>query len=156
MADEMKYAYPAHIYGKPGAWVVKFRDVHGAATGDATKEAAWALAQDCLETALGAYVDAREDIPAPSRRRPGERLVVVPPLVAAKLALYQAMRDQGVTKVALARRLGTTESLVRRLVDPGHRSHIDAVTDALAALGQELVVQIQPTPKRANSAEAAA
>jgi len=156
MNSGIRYAFPAHIREEEGTWIVQFRDVQGATTGDDTEAAAWALAQDCLETALGGYVTLRQDIPVPSRRRTGERVIAISPLVAAKLALYQAMRDQGVTKVALARRLGTTESLVRRLVDPGHRSHIDAVTDALAALGQELVVQIQPTPKRANPAEAAA
>src|SRR3546814_5497871 len=55
---------------------------------------------------------------------------VLPPLVAAKLALYQAMREEGVTQVALARRIGRDQKEVRRLLDLDHRSHIGQVEDA--------------------------
>ena len=81
------------------------------------------------------YVKAREDIPAPSPLVEGQVLVSVAPIVAAKLALYAAMREQGVTNVALAARLGLQENAVRRLLDPGHRSHIAAVEKALRVLG---------------------
>lgn len=61
--------------------------------------------------------------------------------MAAKLALYTAMRAQGVTNVALAARLGISESAVRKLVNPDHRSHIGHVEKALAAVGRTLVVK---------------
>jgi antitoxin HicB len=59
----------------------------------------------------------------------------LPPLVAAKLALYEAMRAQGITRTELARQLGLQENAVRRLLDLDHRSHIDQIDRALAALG---------------------
>ena len=65
----------------------------------------------------------------------------MPPVVAAKLALYQAMRDQGVSQVALAERLGITEGAVRKLVSLDHRSHIGQVETALRLLGRQLVVE---------------
>ena len=99
------------------------------------------MAKDCLGVALGMYVKAREDIPAPSPLVEGRVLVSVAPIVAAKLALYAAMREQGVTNVALAVRLGLQENAVRRLLDPGHRSHIAAVEKALRAVGRSLVVE---------------
>ena len=68
-------------------------------------------------------------------------LISVAPIVAAKLALYAAMREQGVTNVALAARLGLQENAVRRLLDPGHRSHITSVEKALEAVGRYLVVE---------------
>ena len=68
-------------------------------------------------------------------------LISVAPIVAAKLALYAAMREQGVTNVALAVRLGVQENAVRRLLDPGHRSHITSVEKALEAVGRSLVVE---------------
>ena len=58
------------------------------------------------------------------------------PIVAAKLALYSAMREQGITNVALAVRLDLQENAVRRLLDPGHRSHITSVEKALRAVGR--------------------
>ena len=102
------------------------------------------MAKDCLGVALGMYVKAREDIPSPSPISKGQVLISVVPIVAAKLALYAALREQGMTNVALAVRLGLQENAVRRLLDPGHRSHIAAVEKALRVVGRSLVVEDRP------------
>ena len=145
----MRYAYPCSIArDEEGAratgreaYTVTFPDVYGANTGAWTRKEALELAEDCLSVALGMCVQAREDIPEPSPPSEGQVLVAVSPIVAAKLALYTAMREQGVTNVALAERLGLQENAVRRLVDPGHRSHITSVEKALKALGRALLVE---------------
>ena len=126
----MRYAYPCNIVrdkeeerasGRE-AYTVSFPDVYGANTGGWSWEEALEMAKDCLGVALGMYVKAREDIPWPSPISKGQVLISVAPIVAAKLALYAAMREQGVTNVALAVRLGLHENAIRRLLDPGHRS----------------------------------
>ena len=66
----------------------------------------------------------------------------VPTVVAAKLALYTAMRAQRVTNVELAKRLGVTESAVRKLTNPDHRSHMSQVQKALRAVGRSLKVEV--------------
>ena len=68
-------------------------------------------------------------------------IVAVPPVAAAKVALYLAMREQGITRGDLARRLGLSETAVRRLVNPDHRSHIGQLQKALRAVGRTLVVE---------------
>ena len=85
----------------------------------------------------------RRDIPEPSRPKRGQESVSLPPLVAAKLALYEAMRDAGVSGTSLARRLGLTEGAVRRLLDLDHRSHIGQVETALSVLGKRLVLEVR-------------
>ncbi len=67
----------------------------------------------------------------------------MPSLPAAKLALYQAMREAGLTNVALGRCLKVSEAAVRRLIDLDHRSHIGQIEGALAALGKRLVVEVE-------------
>ena len=69
-------------------------------------------------------------------------MAVLPPLVAAKLALYEAMRAEGISRSEVARRLGLQENAVRRLFDLDHRSHIDQLDRALAALGKRLEVRV--------------
>ncbi len=64
-------------------------------------------------------------------------------MAAAKLAIYQAMRDQGVSQVALARRIGRDPKDVRRLLDLMHRSRLDRLEAALKALGKRLIVEIR-------------
>lgn len=117
-------------------YVVTFPDVPEAITGARTKEESLVLAEDALIVALGAYVENREDIPIPSSAVNGQVLVALSSIVAAKLALYTTMRRQGITNVAMAKRLGLNESAVRRLVNPNHRSHISSVEVALCAVGQ--------------------
>jgi antitoxin HicB len=63
--------------------------------------------------------------------------------VAAKLALYEAMRAQDVSAADLAARLGLAETAVRRLLDLDHRSHIDQVEAALRCLGKRLEVTVR-------------
>ena len=140
----MRYIYPCDLRLDEEAregFVVTFPDVRGAITGAQTKAESLFLAEDALVAALGAYVQCREDVPVPSPAAAGQVLVAVPPIVAAKLALYTAMRAQGITKVALAARLGLSESAIRKLVNPDHRSHISSVERALRAVGRTLVVE---------------
>ncbi len=140
MARPTRLAYPVELNAEAGGGlVVSFPDVPEALTEGATEREALAEAEDCLVAALGGYVDARRDIPRPSPGR-GRPLVPLPALAAAKIALYRAMRDRGLGNAALARRLGTPEGTVRRLLDLDHRSHIGQVEAALRALGQRLVV----------------
>ena len=145
----MRYAYPCSIVrdeeeerasGRE-AYIVTFPDVCGANTGGWSWQEALEMAKDCLGVALGMYVKAREEIPGPSPLADGQVLISVSPIVAAKLALYAAMREQGITNVALARRLGLQETAVRRLIDPLHRSHITSVEKALESVGRSLVVE---------------
>ena len=145
----MRYVYPCNIVrdeeearetGRE-AYVVTFPDVYGATTGGWSWEEAVEMAEDGLGVALSIFVDKRMDIPIPGPLAEGQVLIPVPLIVAAKLTLYTAMREQGVTNVALAARLDLSEGAVRRLVNPLHRSHISQVEKALKAVGRTLVVE---------------
>ena len=126
-----------------GTVVASFPDVPEAHTVGNDEAQALARAPDALQTALAIYVDARRDLPRPTRPRKGQRAVALPPLAAAKLAIHQSMRDHGVTQVELARRIGCDPKDVRRLLDLMHRSRLDRLEAALAALGKRLVVEVR-------------
>lgn len=61
--------------------------------------------------ALGGSIHHRRSIPKPSKAKPGQVMLTLPALVAAKRALYEAMGETG---VELGRRLGISEGAVRR------------------------------------------
>jgi len=125
-----------------GGVLVQFVDVPEAHTfGSSEADAGGDNALDCLIAALGGYIKLGREIPRPSPAR-GRPVVILPPLVAAKLALYEALRTQQITRTELARRLGMQENGVRRLLDLDHRSHIDQVDRALSALGKRLEVRV--------------
>ncbi len=145
----MRYVFPCNIVpdeeerkatGRE-AYLVTFPDVPEAITGGDSWEEAREMAEDGLGVALGIYVKARQDIPKPSPLNDGQVMIAVPPIIAAKLALYTAMRAQNITNVALAAKLGIYESAVRRIVDPNHRSHISEVEKALRAVGRFLLIE---------------
>lgn len=100
-------------------------------------------AVDALLTVFAYLMAEGEPIPLPSRPKRGHPCAVLPPQVTAKLAIYQAMRAAGLSQVALAERLGCDPRQVRRLLDLDHRSRLDQLETALAALGKRLVVEIQ-------------
>ena len=105
----MRYTYPCEMVPDDGGVSIRFPDVPEALTCGEDRTEAVAMAQDALATALAGYVHERWNIPAPSLAADGQELIPVPPVTAAKLALYTAMRTQDVTNVDLARRLGVSE-----------------------------------------------
>ena len=138
----MRYVYPCVLNPEEeGGFYVVFPDVPGALTCGDDRAESLELAEDALTIMLSTYVYMDEDIPVPSPAVDKQELVAVPPIPAAKLALYTAMREQGITAAALAERLGIDDSAVAKLLDPDRYSHFSAVTKALKAVGRRLVVE---------------
>lgn len=79
-------------------------------------------------------------IPKPSRLKRGQKLVPVPLWIAAKLALYWAVHELGVSQSELARRLNQRETVVRRILDPNHETRQEKLQVALAKLGKCVVM----------------
>ncbi len=99
-------AYPAALTPDPdGGFTVTFRDVPEAITEGDSREEAVLRAEDALESALAMYIAAKEPLPSPSKPEAGEVMVPLSALGMAKTALYDAMREQGVGRAELARRL---------------------------------------------------
>ena len=138
----MRYAYPCKI--KPssdGGYSVRFPDVYGANTGGDTYAEAKFQAHDCLTAALRGYIRCNEDLPLPSKVKKGQELIPVPALAAAKLSVYTAMRQQGISNAALAQQLGLSEAAVKKLVHPDFLTPWSQVSRAMELLGCRLVVE---------------
>lgn len=144
MTGPTHYAYPAELEPEPDGSAVnlRFPDVTGARTWGDDEAEALSLAEDCLVTALYGCMRFLEAIPEPSPAR-GRPMISVPPLVAMKLALYSAMREQGVSNAELARRLGVGERVVASLLHLKRRSHLGQLERALAELGVRLEMRVQ-------------
>ncbi len=138
------YTYPVVLEADDNDTVmVSFPDVPGAVSFGDDEDEALMRAVDALETMFIATIGDRRDIPVPSRPRQRQRTVTLPPLAAAKVALYQTMREQGVRKAELARRLHCDFRQVDRLLDLRHRSRLDQIEAALAALGKRLEIGLR-------------
>ena len=115
----MKYAYPCDMtldVEEGCGFVVTFPDIPPAITGGDTWDESLFLAEDALIAALTCYVNGSEVLPVSSAPSDGQVLITVPPLQSAKLDLYSAMRERGVSKSDLADMLGVSESEIEDLL----------------------------------------
>ena len=139
-----RFVYPATFStDEAGRILVVFPDLPGAATDGADVAEAFVEAADCLEEAIAGYLADGRDIPVPSKRTPGQRLVPVPLQTAAKAALHVALRGAGLSKAALASRLDCDVKEVRRMLDPRHPSKLPRLAHALSVLGKNLVLEVR-------------
>ena len=130
-------AYPIHLEDDDDTILVTSPDFPELTTFGDDRQEAIARAKDALEEAIAARIHDRKDIPQPSQ---GATRAVLPTLTAIKVMLYQGMRDQGVGKAELARRLGWQLPQVDRVLDIQHHSRLDQMDAALGAIGMTLQV----------------
>lgn len=142
---ETRFVYPVCLSAdEDGRVMVEFPDFSFGATDGADPKEALFNAIDCLEEMLACCIGDRLPIPTPSAVPDGWAAEVAPgPVIAAKAALYQAVREAGITKVALAKRLDVDEKDVRRMLDPRYATKIPALDRALAALGKRLEITVR-------------
>ena len=135
-------SYPIHIENDGMSLLVTSADFPELTTfGDDYTEAQ-ARSLDALQEAIAARIHDRRDIPLPS---PGGNIrITLPTLTAVKVILYQGMRDQGMSKTDLARRLWWHLPQVDRVLDVNHHSRLDQMEAALQAIGHRLQVSTVP------------
>ena len=139
-----RFVYPAKLTRDPaGRVLVRFPDLPGAATDGAGPAEAIEEAIDCLGSYLAARMARKEDIPEPSTGKRGTSPIPVPLWLAPKLALYLAVRAEGMSNSELARRLNVRETVVRRMLDPDHETKAEKIQAALAVLGKHLAIEVR-------------
>src|SRR3954468_21153647 len=110
-------SYPAVIHPEENAkgfWA-SFPDIPEALTGGKSVQDTLDEAADCLAEAIAGRIARGDEIPTPSKPKRGQHLISVPLYLAPKLALYITMREGGITRTSLAKKLGVSETVVRRM-----------------------------------------
>jgi antitoxin HicB len=111
------------------------------ATYGATRGEALHHAVDAIEAALASMIDDGNDIPRPSAGGRGTP-VRLPLMTSLKVQLYWALRDAGITRAELARRLSWNRESVDRLFRLDHRSRLEQLEAAFAALGRHVDLRV--------------
>jgi antitoxin HicB len=99
-------------------------------------------ARNAIEEALANRIADGLDIPAPAKRSRG-RAVALPLMTALKVSLYRSLREAGLTRAELMRRLGWNRESVDRLFRLDHASRLDQLEAAFKALGRSVDVSIK-------------
>jgi len=137
--------YPATILREQNGkgCFVRFTDLPEALTGGDDLKDSLTQAADCLAEALAGRIRRGDSIPTPSSLKRGQHPIGVPLYLAPKLALYLAVREHGFSNVEFAKRLGVSETVVRRMLDPRHDTKPAKIQAALNALGKRIVVAFE-------------
>ncbi len=139
-----RFQYPVLLTSaEEGGFVVTCRDLPELVTQGETEEDALAQAADAMDEVFATYLTEGVDFPQPSKARRREHWVAPPAETVAKAALAVAMRQAGISKVQLAKRLGVDEKEVRRLLDPHYGSKLPRIAKAISLLGQRLVIGVE-------------
>lgn len=128
---------------RKGGYVVTFPDFGYGVTQGETEAEAMEMAQDLLMLTIGDYIRESKPLPlpAPRRHRSKFRSVALPALQAAKVDLYTAFLDSGLTKTEFARRIGIHKTHIERLFSLRHHSRLGQLESAFTALGKRLHVE---------------
>lgn len=136
--------YPVNLTLTLGKVTVTCPDLPDLAAVGKNAQDALAAAMEGIEEQLQDCMQNRQSVPMPSRAAPGQQTVDLPPLVVAKIGLYQAMLNQGLRKADLARRLNVHLPQVDRLLDLRHKSKLGQVELALKTMGLRIKLTVEP------------
>jgi antitoxin HicB len=120
--------------------------------GDSRAEAQHAAA-NAIEEAIAARMSYGEPLPPPvpaAENNPGRNsmLVRLPVMTALKAQLYILLRESGMTRAELSRKLGWHREAVDRLFRLDHASRLDRMEAAFKALQREMDVEIREPLQR--------
>jgi antitoxin HicB len=110
-----------------------------------TEEEIQHAATGAIEEAIATRISYGEALPQPVHPRKAgrsNRFVKLPALTALKAQLYIVLRESGITRAELARRLGWHREQVDRLFRLDHASRLDRLEAAFKALQRELDVRL--------------
>jgi antitoxin HicB len=112
----------------------------------ADKAQVWKNALGALEEAIAARIDDGDAVPAPATEAQIKRhkgvWVKLPLMTSLKCMLYSALRESGMNRAELARRLDWHRESVDRLFRLDHASRVDQIEAAFKALHQDLDVRV--------------
>ncbi len=131
--------YPIQLEDDDDTVLATSPDFPELTTFGADRDEAIARASDALQEAIAARIHDGKDVPLPSG---GQDYAVLPTLTAVKVMLYRGMKEQGIGKAELARRLGWHLPQVDRALNLRHRSRLDQMDAALSAIGRRLHVSV--------------
>ncbi len=138
-----RFDYPINLVPDPdGGYVVTLVDFEEGVTQGETETDALAQAEDLLDEVVACRMHDNQDVP-PASTAMGRPVVSLSPRTTIKVSIYRAMRNAGMSKAELGRRLGWHMPQVMRLFDVRHETQLDQLEAALAVFGWRMRVTIQ-------------
>lgn len=137
MAHE-SYAYPAEVIVNSGEFVYQFRDLPEAIGQSSANK----FVNDAIEilqiVVSDFYMKEGKRIPHASKPRKGEVVVDLPLSFVGKIILHNAMLDNRIRPVDLARAMNLPTSEIARITNPKRKTKVDTLAAAVEACGKKM------------------
>ncbi len=146
----MNVQYPASIEWsqEDQKYWVHFLDLSETATEGETLEEAFFNASEALTLTLEGRIEEQIDIPLPSSCKKKNCILIAPSARAQAALLVRWAKNQGSrTTAELARMLNTSWPAISRLENPQHSPSLKQLERVATALGQQLVISMEPIAK---------
>ena len=143
----MDHKYPVRIgraEGEVGLIFPDFPEIASWHPETTSAEELRAQAKDALMVALHTRVMENDEIPGSSDMEDADFYVPLGSLTVMKLALYERMREEGLSRRALAERLKKSNTIANRLLDLTHNSAVSQLEAAMSVLGRQFVIYSAP------------
>jgi antitoxin HicB len=143
----MNVLYPALFEYEHERYTVKFVDLEEAITEGETLEEALFNACEVLTLTLESRMDEAMEIPMPSKMD-DQNIKLIAPLAKTQSALLMRWAKGNHTTAEIARILNTSSSSLARLEDPHYWPNLKDLELAATALGQKLIIFLEPVSRR--------
>ncbi len=104
---------------------------------------------DALKYAAGAfreiiagYMHDKKPIPSPSKVRAKDDFITLPLQTELKIRMYESLRDSGMKKSELARKMKLHRQEMERLLDFNKSTNLDRIESAFAAMGKRISFEV--------------
>ncbi len=134
--------YKLNLAPDGDAWLVTSDDFPELTTFGDTQENACRNGLNAVEEAIAARISDNVDIPPPLKETSGKgRFVELPAMVFLKLGLYMCLRELGISRAELQRRMGVkNRETIDRLFRLDHNTRLSGIEDAFKAIGAPLLI----------------
>ncbi|HHS8316889.1 TPA: type II toxin-antitoxin system HicB family antitoxin [Legionella pneumophila] len=145
----MNVLYPAQItFDKDdNRFLVQFPDIPEAITEGESEEEAFFNASEVLTLAIEGRLEEGMDVPQPSKCTEQQKLISPSVRAQAALLIRWAKLSGSHTTSEIARSLNTSWPAISRLEDPKHWPSLRQLEKVANALGQQLIISMEPLSK---------
>ena len=103
-------------------------------------------AYDALIGKLMTYMETGARVPLPVAE-PNPAFVALLPSIGAKILLHNMAIEQNKSRSWIASQMGVTRQVMTRLFNLRETTKVETISNALAALGYQMRIDIEPSPR---------
>ena len=134
--------YRVKLEDDEGTVLVTSPDFPEVITFGETREDALKYAVGAFQEIIAGYVHYKKPIPKPSKIRANDDFITLPLQTEMKILMHESMRDSGMKKSQLARKMKLHRQEMERLLDFNKSTNLDRIESAFAAMGKRISFEV--------------